>query len=114
MPQRSDLFLVDFNPKRVVSHLVSGGDLPKSQVRELAAEFGLPTAAKKDSQGLCFLGKIDLKNFLGHYFKVEQGNVIDDETGEIVGTHDGAWFYTVGERHGFKTVAETPAENLII
>lgn len=88
------------------------GDMPKPQVRELAAEFGLPTATKKDSQGLCFLGKVDLKDFLGHYFKMEQGDVIDDETGEVevVGTHDGAWFYTIGERHGFKTLAETPDE----
>ena len=86
------------------------GDMPKSHVRELATEFGLPTATKKDSQGLCFLGKIDLKDFLGHYFKEQQGEVIDDETGEVVGTHTGAWFYTIGERRGFTTFAETPDE----
>jgi tRNA-specific 2-thiouridylase len=103
-------FLWTLTQNELAHTLFPIGDIPKPQVRELALEFGLPTATKKDSQGLCFLGKIDLKDFLGHYFKEQQGDVIDDETGEIVGTHDGAWFYTLGERHGFTTFAETSDE----
>lgn len=103
-------FLWTLTQKELSHTLFPVGDMPKSKVRELAEEFGLPTATKKDSQGLCFLGKVDLKDFLGHYFKEEHGDVIDDETGEVVGTHNGAWFYTVGERRGFVTFAETPDE----
>lgn len=103
-------FLWTLTQKELAHTLFPIGDMPKPQVRELAAEFGLPTAAKKDSQGLCFLGKIDLKDFLGHYFKEQKGDVIDDESGEMVGTHNGAWFYTIGERHGFTAFAETSNE----
>jgi tRNA-specific 2-thiouridylase len=103
-------FLWTLTQNELAHTLFPIGDILKPQVRELALEFGLPTAAKKDSQGLCFLGKIDLKDFLGHYFKEQKGDVIDDETDEIVGTHDGAWFYTIGERHGFTTFAETSNE----
>ena len=103
-------FLWTLTQKELSHTLFPVGDLLKPQVRELAEEFGLPTATKKDSQGLCFLGKVDLKDFLGHYFKEEQGDVLDDETGNVVGKHDGAWFYTIGERRGFTTFAETPDE----
>ncbi|HAO64503.1 TPA: tRNA 2-thiouridine(34) synthase MnmA [Candidatus Taylorbacteria bacterium] len=103
-------FLWTLTQNELARTLFPIGDLPKPEVRELAAQFGLPTASKKDSQGLCFLGKIDLKDFLGHYFKEQQGDVIDDETGEVVGTHTGAWFFTIGERRGFTTFAETPDE----
>jgi tRNA-uridine 2-sulfurtransferase len=103
-------FLWTLTQNELAHTLFPVGDLTKPQVRELAAKFGLPTATKKDSQGLCFLGKIDLKNFLGHYFKEQQGNVIDNETGKIVGTHSGAWFYTIGERHGFTIFSERSYE----
>lgn len=103
-------FLWTLTQNELAHTLFPIGDIPKPQVRELALEFGLPTATKKDSQGLCFLGKIDLKDFLGHYFKEQEGDVIDDETGEIVGKHSGAWFYTIGERHGFTTFAKTTDE----
>ncbi len=76
------------------------GHLQKSEVRKLATKFGLPTATKKDSQGVCFLGPLDMKDFLKHYIKSEIGNV-ENTKGEIIGTHDGALFFTLGERHGF-------------
>lgn len=76
------------------------GHLEKTQVRALAKKYGLPTAVKKDSQGICFIGDIDMKDFLRHYLEVRPGNVMNPE-GEIIGTHDGALFYTLGERHGF-------------
>lgn len=76
------------------------GHLPKDQVRKLAKKYQLPTATKKDSQGICFIGEIDMKDFLRHYIDIQPGNVIN-ESGEIIGHHQGALFYTLGERHGF-------------
>lgn len=76
------------------------GGYKKSQVRALAKKFALPVAEKKDSQGLCFVGKLDMKDFLAHYIKEKDGNVQNDK-GEVIGTHRGAHFYTLGERHGF-------------
>jgi tRNA-specific 2-thiouridylase len=76
------------------------GHLQKTEVRVLAEKYNLPTATKKDSQGVCFLGPLDMKDFLRHYIKSEKGNVLN-EKGEIIGTHDGAVFFTLGERHGF-------------
>ncbi len=76
------------------------GHLKKTEVRKLAERFGLPTATKKDSQGVCFLGPLDMKDFLSHYVKPKKGTVLN-EKGEVVGRHDGAIFLTLGARHGF-------------
>lgn len=77
------------------------GGYVKSDVRKMARSFGLPTAAKKDSQGLCFLGHVDVKEFLSHYLDLVPG-VVRDEGGKEVGEHDGALLYTIGQRHGFR------------
>jgi tRNA-specific 2-thiouridylase len=76
------------------------GDIEKSEVRRLAKKFGLPTAEKKDSQGVCFLGKLDMTEFLQNYAEKKRGNVLN-EKGEVIGWHDGAIFHTLGSRHGF-------------
>ncbi len=76
------------------------GDLQKSEVRKLAQKFKLPQATRKDSQGLCFLGKIDMKEFLSRYIPQKRGNVVS-ESGKTIGYHNGALFFTIGERHGF-------------
>lgn len=76
------------------------GDLKKTEVRKLAKKLNLPVAEKKDSQGICFLGAVDLKEFLKHYIKSKKGKVLNLE-GEEIGFHDGAVFHTLGERHGF-------------
>ncbi len=76
------------------------GHFDKKQVRRLALKYNLPTATKKDSQGVCFLGPLDMKEFLAHYIKPKKGNVLN-EKGQIIGYHSGALFFTVGERHGF-------------
>jgi tRNA-specific 2-thiouridylase len=87
------------------------GHMKKSEVRAIAEKAGLFTATKKDSQGICFLGEVDMKEFLSHYIDQKPGPVIN-EGGDIVGEHDGVWFYTLGERHGFriteKNVNRTP------
>jgi len=74
--------------------------LKKTEVRKLAEKYKLPTAIKKDSQGVCFLGPLDMKDFLKHYIETKKGDVVD-ENGEVIGSHDGAIFFTLGERHGF-------------
>lgn len=76
------------------------GHMTKDEVRKESEKRELYTSKKKDSQGLCFVGSIDLKTLLKEYIKEERGDVLH-ENGEIIGTHDGAMFYTIGERHGF-------------
>ncbi len=83
------------------------GRLEKPDVRKLAQKFGLPNAEKKDSQGLCFIGKVDLKEFLLHYIDAKPGKVLN-ETGKEIGTHPGALLFTIGERHGFTISDKTP------
>lgn len=72
------------------------GGLQKTDVRKIAKEIGLPNAEKKDSQGLCFLGHVDMKEFLQRYLPVTRGPIYGTD-GERLGEHDGAWFYTIGE-----------------
>jgi len=74
------------------------GDYLKSEVREIARKAGLPTAEKKDSQGICFLGKVTLADFLKDYIAGRKGEVLTT-TGEKVGSHEGVEFYTIGQRH---------------
>ncbi len=86
------------------------GHLTKPEVRDLARHLKLPTAEKKDSQGLCFIGMVDMKEFLSHYIEIKKGNVLDT-SGRIVGHHDGAFLYTIGERHGFTITKKTPNDD---
>jgi len=75
------------------------GEYAKPQVRELARQFGLATAEKKDSQGICFVGKVGIKDFLQQFVTTEPGRIIDQH-GKVIGEHDGALFYTIGQRQG--------------
>jgi tRNA-uridine 2-sulfurtransferase len=83
------------------------GRLQKSKVRELAKEFSLPNAKRRDSQGLCFLGNISIEDMLRQELLTVQGDVLDEE-GSVVGRHDGALLYTEGQRHGFTLAMHTP------
>lgn len=76
-----------------------GNFTTKKQVRSEAVKRSLATAAKKDSQGICFVGQVGIKDFLGQYITTTSGEVID-ENGKVIGRHDGAVFYTIGQRHG--------------
>lgn len=76
------------------------GEYTKPEVRKMAEERGLTTAAKPDSQGICFVGQIGIRDFLSQYVEQKPGAIIDKQTGEKVGMHDGAIFYTLGQRHG--------------
>jgi len=81
------------------------GDTKKPAVRTEALQAKLPSATRPDSQGICFLGKLDMKEFLSHYITKEQGDVVDTH-GAVIGTHDGALFYTIGQRHGFRVTSK--------
>ena len=84
------------------------GDYHKKDVRELAKKFNLPTATKKDSQGICFVGKVGIKEFLSFELgKQKPGNILDEE-GNIIGTHEGAIYYTIGQRHGLNVGGGLP------
>lgn len=76
------------------------GDTPKHRIRKEAEAAGVPTAQKKDSQGICFLGHVDIPEFLSHYVELKKGDVLDTK-GNIIGEHKGALVYTLGQRHGF-------------
>lgn len=76
------------------------GHLHKAEVRRLADEFDMPTKLRKDSQGICFLGKLKFDDFIGHYLGVKPGPIRSLTTGEVLGTHRGLWFHTIGQRKG--------------
>jgi tRNA-specific 2-thiouridylase len=76
------------------------GHLMKSQVRDIAHQAKLPSADRKDSQGICFLGKINYNEFIRRYLGEKEGKIVELETGKILGTHKGYWFHTIGQRKG--------------
>ncbi len=96
------------------------GHLRKEQVRHLAKQFDLPTQDRKDSQGLCFLGKLKFRDFIKHYLGEKKGSMIEFETGQHVGSHNGFWFYTMGQRQGlglaggpWYVVDKDPQKNIV-
>jgi tRNA-specific 2-thiouridylase len=98
--------------KDIIPHMLFPiGAIEKSEVRVLAEKFKLPVATKKDSQGLCFVGTIDIKTLLKQYIDEKSGDVLNEQ-GEVIGTHTGVMFLTIGERHGFtiikKSTEDTP------
>ncbi len=83
------------------------GEYEKPKVRELAKKFGLATAEKKDSQGICFVGKVGIKEFLQQFVSTKPGAILDAQ-GTTLGEHDGALFYTIGQRHGLNVGGGLP------
>ena len=76
-------------------------ELDKNQVRDIAQSLGLNVAKKKDSTGICFIGERDFRNFLKNYIPMKKGKVINIDTLEIIGEHEGVYYYTIGQRKGF-------------
>jgi tRNA-specific 2-thiouridylase len=93
-------FLWSLTQEQLDFALFPVGDTKKDIIRKEAAAAGIPTATKKDSQGVCFLGHIDIPEFLSHYIDLIPGDVLD-EKGRVIGTHKSALVYTLGQRHGF-------------
>lgn len=93
-------FLYRVTTEALAKTLFPLGGFTKPQVREMAKERGLYTASKKESMGICFVGRVGIREFLGQYVETVPGNIIDKETSKILGQHDGAIFYTIGQRHG--------------
>ncbi|MCX6713729.1 MAG: tRNA 2-thiouridine(34) synthase MnmA [Candidatus Vogelbacteria bacterium] len=102
-------FLWAIEKSKLPKILFPVGHLLKSEVREIARKANLPTAEKKDSQGLCFVGQFDFKEFLLKEIGAKPGNVLDG-SGQIIGEHSGAYLFTNGERHGFKIFHKQPDE----
>lgn len=101
-------FLYRVDEEALAKTLFPIGDFEtKEEVRARAAEFELPTANKKDSQGICFVGKVGIKEFLRQYVETSPGSIIDNY-GQEIGQHDGAIFYTIGQRHGLNVGGGLP------
>ena len=93
-------FLAQLSYEQLQHTIFPIGHLMKEEVRSIAEEAHLPSAHRKDSQGICFLGKINYNDFLRKFLGEKEGRVIDIETGKVVGTHRGFWFHTIGQRKG--------------
>ncbi len=95
-------FLYGINPEVLQKVLFPVGDYNKPEVRAMAKKMKLPTKDKPDSQGICFIGEVDLRLFLSQYIKAVPGNIIDAENNKIIGRHEGLSWYTIGQRRGIK------------
>ena len=93
-------FLYRVTSEALTKTLFPLGGYTKPEVREMAKVRGLYTAGKKESMGICFVGRVGIKEFLGQYVETLPGDIIDKNSGKKLGTHDGAIFYTIGQRHG--------------
>lgn len=100
-------FLWAMPPAIVPRVLFPVGDMLKPDVRAKAAELGLATAEKQDSTGICFVGVVDIRAFLKERIPEDPGEIVTTN-GELVGTHEGIAFYTIGQRHGLNVGGGTP------
>jgi tRNA-specific 2-thiouridylase len=113
-------FLSHLNQNQLCKALFPIGHLTKNEVRDLAQKYDLPSKNRKDSQGICFLGKIKFKDFLRHHVGVTFGDIIEFETGKKLGKHDGFWYHTIGQRKGlglsggpWYVVKKDPEKNIV-
>ena len=93
-------FLAQINSLQVSKLMFPIGNLMKSEVRIIAERAGLPSAKRQDSQGICFLGKVNYNDFVRRYLGEKEGPIVELETGKVMGKHKGYWFHTVGQRKG--------------
>ena len=93
-------FLAQLSYDQLSHTLFPIGHLMKDEVRQIALDAKLPSARRKDSQGICFLGKINYNDFIRRFMGEQEGKIIDIETGKVVGKHKGFWFHTIGQRKG--------------
>lgn len=93
-------FLAQITGLQLEHSLFPIGHMPKGEVRRIAEEAKLPSARRKDSQGICFLGKINYNDFIERFLGVNEGPIVELETGKVLGKHRGYWFHTIGQRKG--------------
>jgi tRNA-uridine 2-sulfurtransferase len=93
-------FLYLLTPEVLEKTLFPIGGMKKEEIRKIARKLNLPAKDRPDSTGICFIGEVDIKGFLGEKIKPKKGKVLDSD-GEVIGEHEGAWFYTIGQRRGF-------------
>ncbi len=95
-------FLYNLTQRHLERLLFPIGAYTKSAVRTIAKKYKLPNADKPDSQGICFIGKINVHNFIKEKLGEKHGEIIDIDTGVVLGSHYGVWFYTIGQREGLR------------
>lgn len=95
-------FLHQLTKEQLEKSIFPLGNLLKSEIRDIAKKNNLPTAKRKDSQGICFVGKVDMDEFLQKKIKINKGDILDIDTKEKVGEHNSTSFYTIGQRKGLK------------
>ncbi len=93
-------FLAQIDYLQVSKLMFPLGRLMKNEVRDIAVRAALPSARRRDSQGICFLGKINYNDFVRRFLGEKEGKIVELETGKILGTHQGYWFHTIGQRKG--------------
>ena len=93
-------FLSHITQDQLSKALFPIGHLEKFQVRALAERYNVPSKGRKDSQGICFLGKVSFPEFLHHYLGDKKGALVEFETKQVMGEHRGFWYYTIGQRQG--------------
>lgn len=113
-------FLAQITYQQVSKLIFPVGNLMKSEVRAIAHKQNMPSAHRRDSQGICFLGKVNYVDFLRKYIGEKEGKIVELETGKILGKHKGYWFHTIGQRKGLNlgggpwfVVKKDSAENII-
>ena len=94
-------FLAQVDKAALDKSLFPLGDIDKGEVRKIAHELDLPIADKKDSTGICFIGERNFRQFLKNYIPMKKGKIVDIDTLETVGEHEGVYYYTIGQRKGF-------------
>lgn len=95
-------FLYRLTQDQLAKTLFPLGEMKKSEVRQIAKEQKLVVADKAESMGICFVGEVDINKFLKERIQPRKGELILKSTGEVIGRHEGVWFYTIGQRHGFE------------
>ena len=93
-------FLSHLSQEQISKIIMPIGNMFKEHVRTLAEKYDLPNKDRKDSQGICFLGKIKYNDFIKHYLGEKEGEIREKETDEVLGKHKGFWFHTIGQRQG--------------
>lgn len=113
-------FLAHLNQTQLARAMFPIGGYTKPEVRELAKKYDLPNKDRKDSQGICFLGKLKFTDFVRAHVGDQEGNLVEFESDKVLGKHQGFWYYTIGQRRGsglgggpWYVVAKDPAQNIV-